>query len=471
MQDLTRIKKRTLPMQRRLSAAEWWVMPNRCSSFLSSSLVLLTSIGLLACGDDSEKYVSASESWGEDPGIQTTSTTDDSTSGTSGGTDSGPEPEPEPESCPGYEGTCIWDSPDEMATKFQCEGEMRARFDAKSENGKVASEFPINILHDFGKEPYVDAQILACCSDDYLGGCPEEELLAPHVGACLSDCAQQSCIGLHAQIEQTVDGLPLLVQAQGIALQNYVASHIGDCTQALRAQNECAILAAEKGATFDEWCMISHLIRGRWHIPDSDDWSLIKDMSFDLECEVTDASHPDEAAETCSGVQGNNYDPPHQVLDPSLPTVVDDLNGVAQVDGALGSMSFEVSGAIELARTECAPGADCPAQLLRLSLKAQPASAGGFSLAGVQLSLRRRTTGSESQGLVSFPHNALDAELSGELIDDATGEASSFSVGVENEGTTWLMITEDALAAGFFAFSINGHRVELHTSPAPLTQG
>ena len=131
-----------------------------CSPNLRSHRVVLhllafpLALAPLACGDDhKESPVSATDGYGGAPDDPSSTTSTGSTGGETEGT--------KPEVCPGYHDACLWDSDEAVAGKFQCEGTIRARFDANSEVDKVADEFPVDVDHSFGSEPYAAAEIIA----------------------------------------------------------------------------------------------------------------------------------------------------------------------------------------------------------------------------------------------------------------------------------------------------------------------
>lgn len=88
-----------------------------------------------------------------------------------------------------------------------------------------------------------------------------------------------------------------------------MVEHIKECYNALYDRLECDAIAEEKGVASAGYCDIPNILRGRYRIPNSEKWDLIKDLHGDLECEVTDYTHPDEGAIACQGIQGNDDEP------------------------------------------------------------------------------------------------------------------------------------------------------------------
>lgn len=221
------------------------------------------------------------------------------------------------EPCPGYNDVCIFDSPDQTRSTFKCEGTARIRLDADPYGEDYDDMYPRDYNFPFTVTSYAQAQVIACCSDEYLQGCDALGLRPPHESYCMLDCAQQSCFRVVYELDATIKDLeaggktPALVLNQFVAVRNYLAAekNIAACQTTLFQRAECAVMAQESGVPFAKFCEAPNILRGRYRVPNSDDWSLIKDLYGDLECEITDYSHPDVGILPCNGIQGNNVAP------------------------------------------------------------------------------------------------------------------------------------------------------------------
>ena len=175
--------------------------------------------------------------------------------------------------------------------------------------------YPHDYTLPFTVNAYDKARVIACCSDEYIDGCADLGLPPPHEKYCLVDCAQQSCFRMVHELDETIKGLeeagntPGFVLDQFVEVRNYLLGHIIECQTALFDRLECDVIAEENGVAFEGYCDVPNILRGRYRIPDSDEWNLIKDLYGDLDCEVNGYSRPDVGASSCQGVQGNNDEP------------------------------------------------------------------------------------------------------------------------------------------------------------------
>ena len=212
---------------------------------------------------------------------------------------------------------CIFDSPDQTRSTFKCEGTARIRLDADPFGEEYDDLYPRDYTFPFTVKSYEQAQVVACCSDKYLQGCEALGLRPPHEDYCELDCAQQSCFRMVYELDKTIKELeaagktPTLALNQFVAVRNYLAAaeNITACQTALFQRAECDVIAQEKGVPFAGFCDVPNILRGRYRVPNDKDWSLITDLYGDLECEITDYSHPDIGVLPCNGIQSNNGSP------------------------------------------------------------------------------------------------------------------------------------------------------------------
>ena len=230
-----------------------------------------------------------------------------------------PTGEPAPtggqELCPGYNDVCIFDDAGQTRTVFQCDGTARIRLNADPFGTEYDDMYPRDYTFPFAVKSYEQAQVIACCSDQYVDGCADLGLRPPHERYCLLDCAQQSCFRMVYELRATIKKLeddgktPAFALNKFVAVHDYMVANIKDCYNALYDRLECDAIAEEKGVASAGYCDVPNILRGRYRIPNSEKWDLIKDLRGDLECEVTDYTHPDKGAITCQGIQGNDDAP------------------------------------------------------------------------------------------------------------------------------------------------------------------
>lgn len=189
-------------------------------------------------------------------------------------------------------------------------------------------------LHEFGTEPYLLTQVMACC-DPY----GDESDLDEYLDFCAADLAQQICSSMSLRIEHLINDGMLPKTAESTAIQKWIATHQNDCFDALWVGNQ----GSEPGE-----------LAGSWSVPNKPAWKvLIKDFTITIDsAAVIDVSLPEGAVDylDCTNNAHNDTEIFESMV-PSSPGIIYDISlasaGPASLSGPI-VMGGPVTGAESL---------------------------------------------------------------------------------------------------------------------------
>lgn len=376
--------------------------------------------------------------------------------------------------CPGYDDVCIFDSPDETRTLFSCEGNVDVKIDG-APTVPIPEEqnpFPYDIHIGFlggGND------VIACCSGDYQDGCGEQP--APHLKYCHLDCAQQSCLRLVYDMEETIaswetnpdDAPNAIVQGQYTNIHNYLASNIEECQAALIARTDCDAMAAEVGEDPQEYCNSEFVLRGRYTLPDSEAWWAVENVHGDIRCEINDWA-PVEPETSCAGILGNNNDPfgeggpvPFQPMQAAIAGGQVIPEGPPPYDNLLDPVPLS-GDRLEFRTVQC--NGACPFKLDRLELRVDPVTKAGFTVHNVQAELIRVANGLRTGDSVSFGPGEIGLRVTGGVTaKNKMLDGFPIDILVLNKGTAVFKFDDSTIRIESAVFFHDDFRFIVSTPP------
>lgn len=216
---------------------------------------------------------------------------------------------------------CIAAADGTTRTLHQCMGGFEAGI-AFTAIGKtcpslLGSEAACEEQHLFGSEPYPMTKVMACC-DPYDDASDHDEYL----NFCAADLAQQICTSVSERLKALIDDGQIPASAEAVNLQNWIATHQGECFTALWAGNTATMPGQ---------------LESEWVVPNEPGWQVvIQDFTITVKSGgVVDVRLPDDPDEYIDCVDAGYNDV--EVFESNVPA-----SPGAVTDYVLGSASGDV---------------------------------------------------------------------------------------------------------------------------------
>ena len=381
--------------------------------------------------------------------------------------------------CPDIEDECIYNEHStETRSKYQCQGEAEAELSVHAGWLNVDNyHFPLD--RNFGYEDYSDAEVIACCGDDYADGCNDHPPTSPHGLDCVRDCAMQACPKLNKQYLQYIYSdldlptLPIAHFTEALKLVTHLEDHVSECRDAILKQYKCE----------DVWgpgnCDGVFRRKGIYEVPNNaEHWPHLTNITIQIRCEITDWHlDPNEGpAEECNGAHGNNADPfpdpPAPPDEPVITFLVDSLEGdfETEVDATPVTSSFDGEDILFRQPASC-PSPPCAFRLDKLNLTAASINLGDLEFVDVEAVMTTTADGTISGTTATFPPHSVMLTVSGvvestayPLLDDLR-----FAWIAANDGDVTLDVTPPSSLTPTFEITSGPFTVGLEFDPsAPI---